>query len=585
MAIQPMTDTELLEALWLTDLKSYARDQLLIQPMPEKGKIEVGGTPLFPLILNDPQDVLDGIINEIKSEGRLVRLVILKARREGVSTYVSARDYWMTTTRFNRYALLITHEPEATEFIFQMHKRFYQHNPVWKPSTVYNNKKLLQFDTPDGKGLGSAIRVATAGKEDIGSGQAVHYLHLSEMAKWPAHTVEAIMNSVMQCVPQSADTEVVIESTAKGVGGAFHDYYWGSKYFYDVVLKDGKPFVVRRTNDKAEESNEFSSIFLPWYIFPRYQMDVPEGFARTQKEEEMAVAYGLTDRHLVWRRWCIANNCNGSEDTFMQEYPSNAEEAFIGTGSPAFDVIALNKLRKFAPEPIARYSIRIPDGQFIASKDAGELSVWEEPIPGEEYVWGADVSEGISRLASGKVADWSAASCWKCSTGEQVAEWHGKIDPDLFGTVLYHLGTRYNMAYLVPERNNHGNMTVTQIMRMGYPRIYVERVPEPPNKIRKRFGWLTTRSNKGDIVDNMIAELRDGTHGIKSRELFSEMISFKKDGDKYGAETGKFDDRVMAAMIGKFTMPTLKSRRYRRDNPVMVSEPTAETPPVAAWVV
>jgi hypothetical protein len=30
--------------------------------------------------------------------------------------------------------------------------------------------------------------VGTAGKEDFGSGQLVHYLHLSELAKWPSHT-------------------------------------------------------------------------------------------------------------------------------------------------------------------------------------------------------------------------------------------------------------------------------------------------------------------------------------------------------------------------------------------------------------
>jgi hypothetical protein len=119
---------------------------------------------------------------------------------------------------------------------------------------------------------------------------------------------------------------------------------------------------------------------------------------------------------------------------------------------------------------------------------------------------------------------------------------------------------------------------------MRYPKLYVERVPEPPNKIRKRYGWLTGRTNKGDTVFNMQAELRDGTHGLKSRELFREMMSFKQEGQEYSADTGKFDDRVMYALIGKFVIPMLKSRRYRRENRRETYEPRAEVPPVAAWM-
>jgi hypothetical protein len=574
------------EALWLTDFRAFARDHLKIQPMLDKNAASVGGTQLLPLLLNDPQDVLDKIISEIKGEGRPLRMNILKARREGVSTYVSGRFYWMTTTRFNRYSMLIAHEPESTEFLFQMHKRFLQNDDIWKPQTTYNNKKLLNFDTADGKGLGSAIRVATAGKEDVGSGQAIHYLHLSEMAKYPPHVTEALLTSVLQCVPQSADTEVIIESTAKGLGGQFYERYWGAKIHYGVRLKDGKIVVDKTVNKDSSSYNEFCSVFLPWFIFRRYTMDVPDDFVRTKDEEDLVLTYGLSDGQLVWRRWCIATNCNNSIDTFKQEYPSNPREAFIASGDPVFDVNQLQRLIDAATDPVVKYTIRVSDGQFVASREAGEFSVWEESILGEEYIVSGDVSEGINRNTSGKVADYSCAQVWKCSTGQQVAEWHGKVDPDQFGLIMAYIGQRYNMAYLVPERNNHGNSTVLKLSEIRYPRIYVERVPEPPNKIRKRYGWLTTRNNKKDIVDNMKAEMRDGTHGIRSKELLHEMMSFKQEGQEYGADTGMFDDRVMAAMIGKFTLPVLRSNKYRRENrATFTNEPIAPPPPVVAWMI
>lgn len=586
MSVAVLNPTEAQERRWLTNFREYARDQLFIQPMMSKGTGQIGGTALKSLTLNAPQRLLDSIINEIRQDGRLVRIIILKARREGVSTYVSGRFYWHTTTKFNRYSVLITHEPEATEFLFQMHKRFYQHNPVWQPQTTYNNKKMLMFDTVDGKGLGSAIRVATAGKEDIGSGQAIHYLHLSEMAKWPAHTTEAIMASVSQCVQAHPDTEVIIESTAKGASGEFHDRYWDARYHYEVTMQNGAPTVTKRINKTpTNEHNEFCAVFLPWFIFDEYCFNVPQGFVRTPKEEELVRAYNLTDGQLAWRRWCIANNCGGDENIFMQEYPSCASEAFLTSGDPVFNTQQIVQLMANAPKPKMRYNIQ-SDGQFIAEPESGDFLVWEEPKPGEEYTVSGDVGEGIHRNTGGNIADYSCAMVWKTSTGEQVAEWHGKEDPDLFGVRMVQIGMRYNTAFLVPERNNHGNATALKIVDMRYPRIYVERVPEPPNKIRKRFGWLTTRGNKMDIVNNLLAEVRDGTHGIKSKECFREMLTFKKEGQEYGADVGKFDDRVITAAIGKFTLPMLKTGRVRKDSiPTFQNVPTPEGPPPGSWMV
>jgi hypothetical protein len=226
---------------------------------------------------------------------------------------------------------------------------------------------------------------------------------------------------------------------------------------------------------------------------------------------------------------------------------------------------------------------------FIANKDSGQFLVWEEPKQQESYIVSGDVAEGIDRNVMNRVADFSSAGVWKCSTGEQVAEWHGKIDADLFGIIMAVIGWRYNTAWLVPERNNHGNSAVLKIVDLRYPKIYVERVPEPPNRIRKRYGWLTSRVNKIDLVTNMLAEMRDGTHGIKSKGIFDEMMSFKKDGDKqtYEAEVGKFDDRVMMAMIGKFVLPRLKPSVLRRDNRQIAKDSVRfhEEPPVSAWMI
>ena len=81
----------------------------------------------------------------------------------------------------------MTHEPEATDTLFKMVKRFYNWTPAWlRPETLYNNTKLLEFNNKDGKGLGKLLFVwRQREKADFGSGQLVHFAHLSEVGKWP----------------------------------------------------------------------------------------------------------------------------------------------------------------------------------------------------------------------------------------------------------------------------------------------------------------------------------------------------------------------------------------------------------------
>lgn len=518
---------------------------------PKNLKIQTEDKQLIDFSFNEIQQILHSIIEDIKSQKRLVRLVILKARREGVTTYFTGKFYHSETHNFNRYGYIITHEPDATDFVFDMVKRYYN-NCVWRPETKYNNKKILQFNNNNGTGLDSAIRVATAGKEDIGSAQLVHDLLLSELAKYPATTVSELLTSILQCVPDDPDTTVVMESTAKGIGGEFYDRFWGARYRYEVYLTpDGKPDFRCTINEDVDENNIYSSIFFPWFAFQKYRMEVPKDFTRTTDEERLVKLHNLTDEHLQWRRWAIQNKCGGKVDTFQQEYPANPTEAFLSSGRPVFDNDKVIALKQAAPKPKIRYECMISTGQFIPEKD-GRLKVWREPITGRSYVISADVAEGLVH------GDFNSADVWDQLTGEQVAHWHGHLAPDLFGFVLEFLGRRYNQAWLVIERNNHGLTTITKLQDRKYPRLYVERVIDPPNKPRMRYGWMTTKRTKPAIIDALSSEIRDNTHGIVCAETFDEMLSFQHNDDgTMSSPDSKHDDRVMSASIGKYVRTRL----------------------------
>lgn len=540
------------------DFPTYAKTNLKIQNIK---------TELVPLDLNNIQMLLEDIWLDIERNMPFVRLYILKARRFGVSTWVTGRFFWRTSLHENRYSVVVTHEPQATDYLFKMQKRYYDNShPEFKPETKYNNTSKLEFNTSDGQGLDSAIRVGTANVGDFGSAMMIHDLLMSESAKYPQTSQKELEASILQCVPKVSDTAVVFESTAKGLGGEFYKGFWACRIRYEIYLNaEGKPAWRKVINPDADPSNQYCAVFIPAFAFLEYRMPVPEEFVRTAEEEKLVRTFNVPDEYLQWRRLTLANECKGDINVFHQEYPHTAREAFISSGTPSFDVEKVMQAREIALKfpPIARYECLKATGQWIARPD-GELLVWEEPRPGTPYLVSADVAEGLEH------GDFDSASVWNHHTGVQVAHYHGHMDPYDFATYLNHLGRRYNNAWMVVERNNHGRGVVDRLLKdFMYPYIYVEKIVEPPNKPRKRFGWETNVKTRPLVIDNLKYQVHSDAHGIRCVECFDEMLNFKRQADgKEEADPGTFDDRVMECAIGKYAL--------RRLLPVPVQQTTQQ---------
>ncbi|MBT9151634.1 MAG: hypothetical protein DDT40_01830 [candidate division WS2 bacterium] len=355
-----------------------------------------------------------------------------------------------------------------------------------------------------------------------------------------------MLTSIFQCVPDHADTEIVIESTGKGIGGEFYNRFWNCRYRYELYMENGAPAFRAVVNPDADESNEFSSVFIPWFVFDKYKMPPKHKIEFTPAEVELSSLYNLTVEQLVWRRWAIENKCNGNLELFNQEYPHNAVSAFISTSDTIFPGEKLLQLIKAAQPPKARYNVQIGTGNWIMHPE-GRLKVWQEPISSRDYIISADIAEGLA------YGDFSSMDVIDIKTGFQVATFHGKFSPDHFGLMLMWTARRYNNALLAIERNNHGLTTITTIADRGYTRMYSETVVEPPARPRKRYGWLSTKTSKPLIIDNLSAELRDSLHGINDVDTLKEMLTYKQHANgTMGAEEGMFDDRVMSYSIGKY---------------------------------
>jgi hypothetical protein len=282
-----------------TDFPTYAAACLKI-------KDKDGG--LVPLRLNSAQQHAHRLLEEQLARTGKVRAIILKGRQQGLSTYIEGRFYWKVSGSFGLSAMILTHKQEATDNLFGMATRYHEHcPPELKPSTKKANAKELYFDSLD-----SGYKVATAGGKGSGRGSTAQFFHASEMAFWPS--VEENWAGIGQIIPNSPGTEVVIESTANGLGNRFH----------------------RMWQEATRGASEYLPIFIPWFWQDEYRLPVPADFTLSEEDHDYREAHGLDLQQMAWRRAKIADDFGGDADWFRQEYPATPEEAFVAVGSDSY---------------------------------------------------------------------------------------------------------------------------------------------------------------------------------------------------------------------------------------------------------
>ena len=78
-----------------------------------------------------------------------VRAIVLKARREGVSTYTEGRFFADINRLPNRYACVCSADQEATDKVFKMTGMFQDHLPSHiRRDTKYSSRKEIVYTEP-----------------------------------------------------------------------------------------------------------------------------------------------------------------------------------------------------------------------------------------------------------------------------------------------------------------------------------------------------------------------------------------------------------------------------------------------------
>jgi hypothetical protein len=552
------------------DTPFYARHALKIVNAEQK---------LVPLEARAAQLRFDGVLERQRREGRPLRAIVLKARKLGFSTWTMAKMVERATQTANHKAVVVAHDLDTSGELFEIARVMYGNLPddehlQLRPEVRYSQKsKLLSFGTGSREfrqtgdlGLNSSILVDTASTIESGRGFTYNSMHLSEIAFWVDSKRKLI--SLQNAVPDDPGTMIVLESTANG-----HNHF-------------------KNLWDQAEAGrSDYEPIFFAWFEHPDYTRPFANEQERRRFEDQIgegeygATEHDLMDRHgctieqLHWRRWAIENRTQGDLQAFQQEYPATPEEAFLSSGDRVFSTVILSKLLEETavsdPKIVSdenpgpqRGSIEPGDtimrkgqhGMVEAPLDPtwkpgrGYWKVWHWPEPDGQYCIGVDVSGGER---SDETADpaWHAIEVIDHRTREQMAEYVSRTDEDLLARHAYLAGLLYNQAWIAVEITGGWGMPVARTIWQDfrYPLTYTRAQHDRRmERSKDRLGWNTGPDTKPILIANA-KELLRGNHGINSRELVQEMLSYVilNERGKVGPSPGSQSDRLIAWMIAQ----------------------------------
>jgi hypothetical protein len=175
------------------------------------------------------------------------------------------------------------------------------------------------------------------------------------------------------------------------------------------------------------------------------------------------------------------------------------------------------------------------------------LWIWEEYRPECTYLLTADVARGDGN-------DSSTFHILKLETMEQVAEYQGKVKPDLFANLLATTGREYGACMVAVENAGVGYEVLNKLVDFQYPNVYfsIKSTHEYIDQVAAEAinsavpGFTTSKNTRPLIIAKMEEYIRNKLINIKSVRLYNELKTFIWHNGRPQAMRSYNDDLVMA---------------------------------------
>jgi hypothetical protein len=192
--------------------------------------------------------------------------------------------------------------------------------------------------------------------------------------------------------------------------------------------------------------------------------------------------------------------------------------------------------------------------------------IWEEPLADREYLLVADVARGDG-------SDYSVAHIFDIETMEQVAEYQGKITPDMFAPLLFSMASEYNTALLIIENNSLGIGVLSRLKDLEYKNLYhsLKNSHDYVDEVTAEAmggvpGFTMSMKTRPLVIAKFEEFVRNKLININSMRLANEVKTFVWHNGRPQAMRSYNDDLVIAASIGCWVRGTALTVNEREQN-------------------
>ena len=553
------------------------------------------GGDFIPFVLNYPQRLLWKELYDMIVANMPIFFMLLKSRQFGGSTMIDVFSaYIQIRIKTNWNSLIAAHINQGATNIRSMTTTLFKYYPqsvddiTLKPFEGTHNIKIIS-ERSNKITIGSMETPDSIRTDDL---KIAHVSEFGLMKKTQGKSPEDLIQSIIGTLPMDEPyTMFAVESTAKGVGNAFHRMWQqavagknGLKAIFIAWLKDQKNRIFFKP---GENKDEFYNSFDDYERFLWSSGATLEGIKFYRRQ------LGLF---------------NGDRWRMQSEFPTNPEEAFQSTGNRYFPPSYVLALRKDNKEPIFKGEVvgdsmrgaKALENLHFVENARGDLWIWEKPDENNQYEYRYVVPVDIGGTT--KVADYSwirVIDRLPMLTGgdpKAILTWKGHIDQDLLAWKGIQIAKIYGDALFVPEDNSIDRektedgehfQTILNQIKDDYRNIYIRNDEEKVgNDFVPKYGFNTNKKTKGLLCDALRAAARermnkdldkqDGYCYIENDErVCSEMDCFeiKADG-KLGAVDGEHDDGVMSTGIGVYISIDIRNMPLPR----LKKQPTTQRP-------
>lgn len=529
------------------------------------------------LRLNRAQRRMLETMERRRRSGEPVRVVLLKARQWGGSTLVQMYMAWIQCVIMRNWnSLICTHVGRASASIRGMFddmlatypKEYWMGDAGLKDEARGKSRERkdegeeLKMVAYQGQrdirmipGRGCKVTLGSSESQDAIRGADYAMAHLSEVAFWkdtPQSTPADFIRAISGAVGLLANSLIVLESTANGVGNFFYEEYQ------------------RAVNGQSDKD----AVFVPWceigfHTKPLGRETSEWAFFRSLNAYEFGLwtDHGCTLEQINWYRHKRREYSDDSQ--MMAECPTTALEAFNNTGRQVFSREGVDRLSRgcckpaktgevvtdYGSAPMWRQSAAVFSGARFVEDSTGRLQVWALPEADGSYVVSVDVGGRTVK------ADWSVVAVIRADgeRPEVVAQWNGHAEHDVVAWTAGAVATLYNKALLVIESNSletdssydaegRQGLFLLNELYSRYDNLY-ER--HSPGQRDFRLGFHTNRATKEMIITELAAAIREGAYTERDHKAVAEFATYQRlPNGGYGARRGFHDDIVMTRAIG-----------------------------------